>query len=482
MDVRRHVTAGRLAELFGEDALETDKFVRTHGLAARSPSRSCRCSSRTPAPRSRPTPRASTPTSTTARRRRSRSSTPCSRRRPRLPPEPWTAVDSLAWLKAMAWDLRGNMDDEIDRVLAPTCVGPSAVAELYPPYPYDEHEPIVGQGAVVDGVFEQDAAEPAAPATRSGRRSAARRWPALAARPGRRSSADARAARPRRRHRQQQLGRRRRALRHRRAAPRQRPAPRRHACRASGCRSACTAATVSRRRARSTSPGFTFSGVPGVIIGHNADIAWGFTNLGPDVTDLYLEKVAGDRWQLRRPAARPLRPATETIEVPRRRRRRDHRPVDRARPAALRRRRRAGRRRARRRGGARPDREGGGVRRVAGVDRARAAPDRRRDPRAQPRGRTGTTSAPPLADFAVPAQNLVYADREGHIGYQAPGPDPDPQVRQRRLLPAAGWRPENDWTGEYVPFDGAAERARPRRGVHRHRQPGGDRRATTPTS
>jgi len=37
--------------------------------------------------------------------------------------------------------------------------------------------------------------------------------------------------------------------------------------------------------------GFTFSGVPGVIIGHNADIAWGFTNLGPDVIDLYLEKL-----------------------------------------------------------------------------------------------------------------------------------------------------------------------------------------------
>ena len=43
--------------------------------------------------------------------------------------------------------------------------------------------------------------------------------------------------------------------------------------------------------------GFTFSGVPGVIIGHNADIAWGFTNLGPDVTDLYLERVDGDRWR-----------------------------------------------------------------------------------------------------------------------------------------------------------------------------------------
>ena len=31
MDVRRHVTAGRTAELFGEDGLETDKFVRTLG-------------------------------------------------------------------------------------------------------------------------------------------------------------------------------------------------------------------------------------------------------------------------------------------------------------------------------------------------------------------------------------------------------------------------------------------------------------------
>ena len=40
--------------------------------------------------------------------------------------------------------------------------------------------------------------------------------------------------------------------------------------------------------------GFTFSGVPGVVIGHNDRIAWGFTNLDPDVTDLYLEKVEGD--------------------------------------------------------------------------------------------------------------------------------------------------------------------------------------------
>ena len=31
MDVRRHITAGRLSELFGEDGLETDKYIRTMG-------------------------------------------------------------------------------------------------------------------------------------------------------------------------------------------------------------------------------------------------------------------------------------------------------------------------------------------------------------------------------------------------------------------------------------------------------------------
>jgi penicillin G amidase len=37
--------------------------------------------------------------------------------------------------------------------------------------------------------------------------------------------------------------------------------------------------------------GFTFPGVPGVVIGHNARIAWGVTNSGPDVQDLFIEKV-----------------------------------------------------------------------------------------------------------------------------------------------------------------------------------------------
>jgi penicillin amidase len=52
--------------------------------------------------------------------------------------------------------------------------------------------------------------------------------------------------------------------------------------------------------------------------------------------------------------------------------------------------------------------------------------------------------------FDVPAQNLVYADVDGNIGYQAPGRIP---VRGKGdgAWPAPGWDPAYDWTG-YIPF------------------------------
>lgn len=40
--------------------------------------------------------------------------------------------------------------------------------------------------------------------------------------------------------------------------------------------------------------GVTFPGLPGIIVGHNERIAWGVTNLGPDVQDLYIEKFDKD--------------------------------------------------------------------------------------------------------------------------------------------------------------------------------------------
>ena len=40
--------------------------------------------------------------------------------------------------------------------------------------------------------------------------------------------------------------------------------------------------------------GVSAAGLPGVVLGHNDRIAWGFTNVGPDVQDLYVEKFNPD--------------------------------------------------------------------------------------------------------------------------------------------------------------------------------------------
>ncbi|HSD84960.1 MAG TPA: penicillin acylase family protein, partial [Anaerolineae bacterium] len=45
--------------------------------------------------------------------------------------------------------------------------------------------------------------------------------------------------------------------------------------------------------------GASFAGMPGVVIGHNARIAWGVTNVGPDVEDLFLEKITGNQYEHR---------------------------------------------------------------------------------------------------------------------------------------------------------------------------------------
>lgn len=56
-----------------------------------------------------------------------------------------------------------------------------------------------------------------------------------------------------------------------------------------------------------------------------------------------------------------------------------------------------------------------------------------------------------LTRFHGPAQNFVYADREGHIGYQAAGRLPIRKAH-RGDLPADGASPEQEWAG-YIPFE-----------------------------
>jgi hypothetical protein len=56
------------------------------------------------------------------------------------------------------------------------------------------------------------------------------------------------------------------------------------------------------------------AGLPGVFIGHTDRFAWGFTNTGPDVTDLVLTKVEGDAYEYDGDLV-PLDVRTERIEV-----------------------------------------------------------------------------------------------------------------------------------------------------------------------
>jgi penicillin G amidase len=63
--------------------------------------------------------------------------------------------------------------------------------------------------------------------------------------------------------------------------------------------------------------GATMPGLPGVVLGQNEHIAWGFTNTGPDVQDLYLEKLnPADRTQVQTPTGwAPLQSVEEVIKV-----------------------------------------------------------------------------------------------------------------------------------------------------------------------
>jgi penicillin amidase len=218
--------------------------------------------------------------------------------------------------------------------------------------------------------------------------------------------------------------------------------------------------------------GFSFSGVPGVIIGHNDRIAWGFTNLGPDVTDLYLEQVDGDEyfdgtdWV-------PLTTREEVIEVAGGEpvtitvRSTAHGPLLSDRSGDL-----IGI-------AARPpvDADGEPRSRVAPAPTPSldpAAPDVPEAAAESPYGvalqwtalEPNTTAEAifllnraedwdsfrdAAALFDVPAQNLLYADVEGNIGYQSPGRIPI-RATGDGTWPAPGWDPDYEWTG-YIPFD-----------------------------
>ena len=61
--------------------------------------------------------------------------------------------------------------------------------------------------------------------------------------------------------------------------------------------------------------GFSFAGLPGVVIGRNPQLAWAFTNLSGDSSDLVVEQNAGEGAYRRDGACLAYKTRTETFKV-----------------------------------------------------------------------------------------------------------------------------------------------------------------------
>ncbi len=454
MDLRRHITAGRLSELVGKDGLKTDRVIRAMGW-------------RQVAEKELPTLASSTRQYLQAyadgvNAYITKAGSPdqmgveysvLGQQFPDYRVEPWSPADSLSWLKAMAWDLRGDYTNELTRARLSGSITPARLAEIFPPYPTAAHSPILSSADWTPGA--SGSAQSAASALQNSNGASARvalgdksaravyakvatvlsELPVMVGRgdgigsnswvvgPERSSTGKPLLAND------PHLG---------VSIPGVWYQTGLH------CRSVSAACPFDVA-------GFSFAGLPGIVIGHNQSVAWGFTNLGPDVSDFYLEKVRGNSY-LRGDKYLPMEVHTETIkvaggpDVTTTVRHTGHGPllsdvipeVAQAGKSAL----------------------VEGKPQDASYDVSLAwtglIPGHTADAIfALNTAQNFTQFRAAAKDFAVPAQNLLYADTAGHIGYQAPGQVPIRASSTRGsppgYWPAPGWDRKYDWKG-YVPF------------------------------
>ncbi|WP_432941468.1 penicillin acylase family protein [Kribbella sp. CA-253562] len=453
MDFRRHVTSGRLAELFGRDALETDKFVRTLGWRRVAEKELGLLS---PATRQYLDDYARGVNAYLDQHSGSGLSLEyavLSLKGTDYRPEPWTAADSLAWLKAMAWDLGGNMDEEITRTKLAATLPAKTIDSLYPAYPYDRNESILSSGSVDDkGKFTTAPVNSQAPARAMFSKSllksldsvdkVAKGLPLLL---GRGDGIGSNSWVVSGEH-----------------TTTGKPMLANDPHLGATMPGIWTQVGLHCNKFSPQCPfdvsGFSFSGLPGVVIGHNSAISWGFTNLDPDVMDLYLERLSGNS-ALYKGRLEPLQLRTEEFKIAGQKeperivvRESRHGPLisdvdDDAKET--------GELAAK---GKSTEAYGIALRWTA------LTPGRTADAIfAMNKAQSWSAFRTAATLFEVPSQNLVYADREGHIGYQAPG-----KVPLRRVgtgdWPVPGWDPRYDWAG-YIPFDAMPTEFDPADGV-----------------
>jgi len=181
--------------------------------------------------------------------------------------------------------------------------------------------------------------------------------------------------------------------------------------------------------------GFAFPGVPGFPhFGHNATVAWCVTHAMADYQDLFIERFDpadprryrfGDGWReaaVHRETIRVKNGAPVEVEVTET----HHGPVALGDP---------------RRGHA-----------LAFRYTATAEPNRTADAiLAMLRARTADELETAMRPWVDPANNLVFADRAGTIGYRTRGQVPR-RTAANAWLPVPGWSGAHEWRGP-IPFD-----------------------------
>jgi penicillin amidase len=426
LETHRRIGAGRLAEAFGPGALDNDRFLRA--LAVR----------RAAAAQWEQLQRAGNAEAREALLAYSAGINAylhehLSARPPEfvilgLQPEDWSPVDSLAWGIMMAWDLGANWSSELLRLRLALKMPVERINELMPPYPGEKplataDYAALFRGLKLDASLAQAGTErllaAAPPSGIEGEGS--NNWvvagshsesgkPLLANDPHLKLSAPA-----------------------------------------------------LWYFARIEAPGLkvagaTMPGLPLVVLGQNEHIAWGFTNTGPDVQDLYLERIKPDdaaqyetpdgwaRFSVAEETIKVKGGADVKIAV----RTTRHGPVISD-------------------AGVTDDLIGAKTRPSYAIAMRWTALDADADLTAVGLGFNRARSVQEFVAVArawvAPMQNMVVADGDGHIGFVAPGRVPvrKPENDLKGLVPAPGWDARYDWAG-WVSADETPRELDPARG------------------
>lgn len=446
MDSWRHIGSGELSKMFGAGQVETDAFLRTLGWRQTAEAEWQQLSPESQNILQAYTDGVNAYLADHTRTALSLEYAVLGLLSPDYEIEAWTPIHSLTWGKAMAWDLRGNMGDEIERAVLLKTLTAEQVAQLFPAYPSD-HPVIVnsigdGQALTSTQLAQAERMDysylpmDALAYNASLLDDSLGRWsdgigsnswavsgkltdtgmPYLANDP--------------------HLGIQMPSIWYQIGL---------HCVQKSD---ACPFEVA----------GFSFAGVPGVIIGHNDRIAWGFTNTGPDVMDLFIERVNPenpDQYEVNGEWV-DFEVREETIEiaggesVAHTVRYTRHGPVISYDYAPL------------KDQGDPKDEEFEAFKDRAGIELPETY--------VIALSWTALTPSTPFEaiwgfdkaqnweefreaarNFHVPAQNLLYADMDGNIGYQMPGMIPI-RAKGNGTLPVPGWTDEYEWTG-FIPFE-----------------------------